>query len=57
MQTMQSKHSGKKEPFPEKIKPASFKPSAHRRVAFFRRCGLVADFVCCSPMQPGKRKR
>ncbi|WP_256364956.1 hypothetical protein [Dehalobacter sp. DCA] len=29
----------KKEPIPVKIKPTSPKPSAHRRVAFFRRCG------------------
>ncbi|MDT3700801.1 MAG: hypothetical protein RO469_15440 [Thermincola sp.] len=39
MQKLQPKHVQKKEPLPEKIKPTSFKPSAHRRVAFFRRCG------------------
>jgi hypothetical protein len=39
MQKLQSKHLQKKEPIPEKLKPASLKPSAHRRVAFFRRCG------------------
>lgn len=29
----------KKELITEKIKPASLRPSAHRRVVFFRRCG------------------
>ena len=38
MQMQYPKQLRKKEPIPEKIKPKSFKPSAHRRVAFFRRC-------------------
>ncbi|MEA5024600.1 hypothetical protein [Desulfitobacterium hafniense] len=39
MQMQYPKLLRKKEPIPEEIKPTSLKPSAHRRVAFFRRCG------------------
>ncbi|WP_282433209.1 hypothetical protein [Dehalobacter sp. UNSWDHB] len=39
MQRLQTKHQEKKKPLYEKLKPTSLKPSAHRRVAFFRRCG------------------
>jgi len=39
MQRLQTKHQEKKKTFPEKLNPALLKPSAHRRVAFFRRCG------------------
>lgn len=39
MQKLQSKHLQKKEQIPENIKPMALKPSAHTRVAFFRRCG------------------
>lgn len=39
MQKPKSRYIQKKEPFSEKINPASHRPSAYRRVAFFRRCG------------------
>ncbi|MDI6912628.1 MULTISPECIES: hypothetical protein [Desulfosporosinus] len=39
MQKPQPKYQQKKEPLPSKLNTASLKPSAHRRVAFFRRCG------------------
>lgn len=39
MQMQYPKQLQKKEPILEKLKPASLKPPAHRRVAFFRRCG------------------
>lgn len=49
MQTMQSKHPRKKEPFPEKIKPASLKPSAHRRVVFFAGAGWSQTLSAARP--------
>ncbi|WP_337986337.1 hypothetical protein [Dehalobacter sp. DCM] len=39
MQKPQPKYLQKKEPLPEKLNPALRRPSAHKRVAFFRRCG------------------
>ena len=39
MQKPQPKYLQKKELLPEKLNPVSNRPSAHRRVAFFRRCG------------------
>lgn len=39
MQRLQTKHQEKKKPLHEKLNPALLKPSAHRRVVFFRRCG------------------
>ena len=39
MQMQCSKQRQKKEPFSVKFNQLSFRPFAHRRVAFFRRCG------------------
>jgi hypothetical protein len=39
MQLQYLKQRQKKEPFSVKFNQLSFRPSAHRRVAFFRRCG------------------
>jgi len=38
MQKPQPKHMRKKEQLPEKLNLASRRPSAHKWVAFFRRC-------------------
>ena len=39
MQKQYIKQWLKKEPLSVKLNQVSFKPSAHQRVAFFRRCG------------------
>jgi len=39
MQKQYSKQQQKKEPLPAKLNHLSYRPSAHQRVAFFRRCG------------------
>jgi len=39
MQKQYPKQRQEKEPLSVKFNQLSFRPSAHRRVAFFRRCG------------------
>ncbi|WP_282432554.1 hypothetical protein [Desulfitobacterium dichloroeliminans] len=39
MQKPQPKYLQRKEQLPEKLNPVSRRPSAYRRVVFFRRCG------------------
>jgi hypothetical protein len=39
MQKKYAKQIQKKEPLTQKLNHLSYRPSAHQRVAFFRRCG------------------